>query len=41
MYSYDEVHIASLDYFNGDELTSPVQQALLFLMQLDQEEREF
>ena len=28
-------------YFNGDELTSPAQQAYLFLMRLDQEEREF
>ena len=28
-------------YFNGDELTSPEQQAILFLQQLDQQEREF
>tara|TARA_R100000951_G_scaffold46854_1_gene40125 strand:+ start:135 stop:266 length:132 start_codon:yes stop_codon:yes gene_type:complete len=28
-------------YFNGDELTSPEQQAILFLMELDKEERAF
>ena len=28
-------------YFNGDALTSPMQQAYLFLMKLDQEGREF
>jgi len=27
--------------FTGDEITSPTQQALLMLMQLDKEEREF
>jgi hypothetical protein len=28
-------------YFNGDELISPAQQAILFLMEVDEEEREF
>ena len=28
-------------YFNGDALTSPKQQAMLFLMAIDKEEREF
>ena len=28
-------------YFNGDELTSPEQQAILFLKEIDKEEREF
>ncbi len=28
-------------YFNGDEITSPMQQAISFLMKLDKEEREF
>lgn len=27
--------------FTGDVITSPVQQAILFLMELDKEEREF
>ncbi len=27
--------------FEGDVITSPIQQALLMLMQLDKEEREF
>ena len=29
------------NYFNGDEITSPSQQAILFLMAIDKEEREF
>lgn len=28
-------------YFNGDEITSPAQEAILFLMELDQLERAF
>ena len=28
-------------YFNGDELTSPAQEAIEFLQKLDEEEREF
>jgi len=28
-------------YFNGDELTSPAQQAILFLQELDYLEAEF
>lgn len=28
-------------YFNGDELTSPEQQAILFLKRLDKEKAEF
>ena len=28
-------------YFNGDEITSPSQQAILFLMEIDKEERAF
>lgn len=28
-------------YFNGDEITSPSQEAILFLMEIDKEEREF
>lgn len=28
-------------YFNGDELTSPMQQAILFLKELDYKEVEF
>ena len=28
-------------YFNGDELTSAAQQAVLFLQELDRQEREF
>jgi len=28
-------------YFNGDELTSPEQQAILFLKELDQEKESF
>lgn len=28
-------------YFNGDEITSPMQEAILFLMELDKEERAF
>jgi hypothetical protein len=28
-------------YFNGDELTSPAQQAILFLQDLDYLEAEF
>ena len=28
-------------YFNGDELTSPAQQAIAFLNAIDLEERDF
>tara|TARA_R110000850_G_scaffold217860_1_gene343447 strand:+ start:392 stop:523 length:132 start_codon:yes stop_codon:yes gene_type:complete len=28
-------------YFNGDEITSPSQEAILFLMEIDKEERAF
>ena len=28
-------------YFNGDEITSPSQEAILFLMEIDKKEREF
>lgn len=28
-------------YFNGDELTSPAQQAILYLQELDYKEVEF
>ena len=28
-------------YFNGNEITSPAQEAILFLMAIDKEEREF
>ena len=28
-------------YFNCDEITSPLQQAILFLMEIDKEERAF
>jgi hypothetical protein len=28
-------------YFNGDEITSASQQAILFLMDIDKEERAF
>ena len=28
-------------YFNGDEITSPMQEAILFLLELDKEGREF
>ena len=28
-------------YFNGNEITSPSQQAILFLMEIDKEERAF
>ena len=28
-------------YFHGDELTSPAQQAILFLQELDYLERDF
>jgi len=28
-------------YFNGDAITSPMQEAILFLLELDKEEREF
>ena len=28
-------------YFNGDEITSPIQEAALFLLELDKQEREF
>jgi len=28
-------------YFNGDELTSPEQQAILFLKELDKEKESF
>ena len=28
-------------YFEGDDLTSPEQQAILFLQEQDKEEREF
>lgn len=28
-------------YFNGDELTSSTQEAILFLLELDKQEREF
>ena len=28
-------------YFNGDEVTSPEQEAILFLQLLDSEKREF
>tara|TARA_R110002096_G_scaffold66306_1_gene161376 strand:- start:29933 stop:30064 length:132 start_codon:yes stop_codon:yes gene_type:complete len=28
-------------YFNGDEITSPEQEAILFLMEIDKEQRAF
>ena len=28
-------------FFNGDEITSPAQEAILFLMDIDKEERSF
>ena len=28
-------------YFNGDDITSPMQEAILFLLERDKKEREF